>query len=68
MADAVDLLDGYQDRIVQESLATMERVRHPRGVCLYCGDTTAGVFCSPEETDCRDSWEHEQRLRKQNGR
>lgn len=68
MADAVDLLDGYQDRILQESLAKLQKTTHPRGECLYCSEPTVGVFCPPDETDCRDAWEQEQRLRKQNGR
>lgn len=69
MADNVDLASDYSDNIVAAGLSALRKQpTQKRGVCLYCGEPVQGVFCPPDESDCRDSWEKEQELLKLNGK
>lgn len=70
----MDVLDKVQQDL--ETIAELALKNRPKGseleaeetgYCLYCGEpvTKGRRWCSQ---DCRDSWEHEQQRRKQNGR
>lgn len=71
----MDVADIGAQRASQFTDASIDRVRKaskqklaPRGECLYCGEPCPGVFCNPQEHDCRDEWEREQRRLQQLGR
>lgn len=69
MADIADLAQADMERDAPHVIANSKKPAGPvpDGHCHYCGE---GVlpdtpFCDAE---CRDAWQHEQRLRAINGR
>lgn len=68
MADVVDIATERTEQIVADALGGLQTRLHDRGRCLFCGTTVKGVFCDPEDDDCRELWERSQAIKKINGR
>lgn len=68
MADVADLAGDYTEQLVSDALGAIKTQLHARGKCLFCGIKVQGVFCAPEDDDCRELWERSQAIKKINGR
>lgn len=67
MADFVDLSSDYADKVVAEARNGLHTRIHSRGHCLYCGEEVVGVFCHPDDNDCRELWERDQKIKQIRG-
>jgi|APCry1669189567_1035234.scaffolds.fasta_scaffold08890_3 hypothetical protein len=62
-----DLLEEAAERtelLLQQSLSVRQPVPAKTGYCLFCEEEISGAFCSNE---CRDDWEHQEKIRKMSG-
>lgn len=67
MADVADDAEGYNERLVADTLAARRTIKQeavPRGECLQCGEPVVGVFCDPKKFECRSLYEMRQKLQK----
>lgn len=68
MADVADLAGEYTEQLLSDARGAIKTQLHERGKCLFCGTAVEGVFCAPEDDDCRELWEKSQRIKKITGR
>lgn len=68
MADVADIAGEHIEQTVSDALGAIKTQLHARGRCLFCGTSVQGVFCDPEDDDCRELWERSQAIKKINGR
>lgn len=68
MADVVDLAEDYAEQVVSKARESLKTQLHARGHCLFCGTVVRGIFCDPEDDDCRELWERAQKHKQINGR
>ena len=68
MADEADEASKTEHRALQAALASQAAAAaanklHPKGTCYYCDETVPAhaLFC---DADCRNDYDHEQRLLK----
>lgn len=65
---AADQEQKFLEMAIKKNSVTTKRKPKKPGYCDYCEDSTGNpalLFCS---TDCRDSDQHERRLRAMNGK
>ncbi len=68
--DDVDRAEQRIEEILEDALAEVRRAQEHGvkaiGACLYCGETLPDPmrFC---DADCRDAWDHEQRIKRMTG-
>lgn len=68
--DDADRAEQRIEEVMDDALAAVRRAQEHRvtaiGVCLYCGEPLPSPmrFC---DADCRDGFDHEQRLKRMQG-
>lgn len=66
MADDIDRAQGESDIYLAQALQVSKKPEYrATGLCIYCKEACNGLFC---DHDCKSDWEHQEKLRRINGR
>lgn len=60
MSDFLEDAEKFTNLFLQEGLSKKAKVPENTGLCLECGEPTAGAFCSKE---CREDYEKMEKLK-----